>query len=145
MPAATLSHGSAVAGPDGLAPRTRRILTAPLVPTLLRLAAPTILLMLVLAAMTAIDAFYVGWLGSDALAGVALVFPMMMLMTAMSAAGLGGGITSAVARALGRRQTAEADLLASHALVISAAFAERLHEVLRGDSSREAVEQTMRT
>ncbi len=104
-------------------PRTRQILTAPIAPTLLRLAAPNILLMLVQAIMGAVDAFYVGRLGSDALAGVALVFPMLMLMSAMSTAALGGGIASAIARALGRGQPGQAASLATHALVISAVFA----------------------
>ena len=42
-----------------------------------------------------------GWLGSEALAGVALVFPLIMLMQTMSAGGMGGGVASAVARAVG--------------------------------------------
>jgi putative MATE family efflux protein len=106
-----------------MAPRTRLILTGPVVPTLLRLAAPNVVVMMIQATMSAVDAFYLGWLGSDALAGIALVFPMSMLMLTMSAGGLGGAISSAVARALGRRQPAEADVLASHALAISAVFA----------------------
>ena len=73
--------------------------------------------------MSAVDAFYLGWLGADALAGVALVYPLIMLMMTMSAGGLGGGISSAVARALGRRDQAAADALATHALVISVGFA----------------------
>src|ERR671928_556471 len=102
-----------------LAPRTRLILTAPIVPTLLRLAAPNIVVMVVQAVMSAVDAFYLGWLGPDALAGVSLVFPLVMLMTTMSAGGMGGGISSAVARALGRGQRSEANALASHALLIA--------------------------
>lgn len=128
MPSASLSPSPltaapAVPRPDEMAPRTRQILTAPVAPTLLRLAAPNILVMMVQAAMSAVDAFYLGWLGADALAGVALVFPLIMLMTTMSAGGLGGGISSAVARALGRRQQQQANLLATHALVITAVFA----------------------
>lgn len=99
------------------------ILTGPVAPTLLKLAAPNIAVMLVQAVMSAVDAFYLGWLGADALAGVALVYPLIMLMMTMSAGGLGGGISSAVARALGRRDPAAADTLATHALVISAGFA----------------------
>jgi putative MATE family efflux protein len=106
-----------------MAPRTRLILTGPVAPTLLKLAAPNIAVMLVQAVMSAVDAFYLGWLGADALAGVALVYPLIMLMMTMSAGGLGGGISSSVARALGRRDSAAADTLATHALVISAGFA----------------------
>lgn len=98
-----------------MAPRTRLILTGPMVPTVLRLAAPNIVLMMVQAAMVAVDAFYVGWLGSDALAGIALVLPVMMLMSAMATAAIGGGISSAIARALGRGLPGEAKVIATHA------------------------------
>jgi Na+-driven multidrug efflux pump len=47
------------------------------------------------------------------------VLPAMMLMTAMSGAALGGGIAAGVSRALGRGDRAQADLIASHALVLS--------------------------
>ena len=104
-------------------PRTRLILTGPIVPTLLRLAAPNITVMVVQATMSAVDAFFLGWLGSDALAGVALVFPLVMLMTTMSGGGLGGGISSAVARALGGGRRAEADAIAAHAVVLGLLFA----------------------
>jgi Na+-driven multidrug efflux pump len=80
---------------------------------------PNIVLMMIQAVMVAVDAFYVGWLGADALAGIALVLPAMMLMTAMSGAALGGGIAAGVSRALGRGDRAQADLIASHALVLS--------------------------
>src|SRR5205814_3690888 len=64
--------------------------------------------------------------GAAALAGVSLVFPAWMLMVTMSAGGIGGGIASAIARALGARRRSDADDLVAHALVIalvmSAAF-----------------------
>ena len=72
-------------------------------PTLLRLAAPNVVVMVVQAAVSTLDAVFVGWLGSDALAGVSLVFPLVMLMQTMSAGGMGGGVAAAVARALGGR------------------------------------------
>jgi MatE len=48
-----------------------------------------------------VETFYVSRLGTDALVGVALVFPVWMLMTMMAAGGIGGGGASAVARAAG--------------------------------------------
>ena len=42
-------------------------------------------------------------LGTDALAGMALVFPGFMLMQMLSGGAMGGGISSAIARALGAR------------------------------------------
>jgi putative MATE family efflux protein len=69
------------------------------------------------------DAVFVGWLGSDALAGVALVFPLVMLMQTMSAGGMGGGVASAVARALGAGRRADANALVAHACVIALVMA----------------------
>ena len=103
-------------------PRTRVLLEAPIAATLLRLAAPNMLVMLAQAAVGLIETYFVGWLGTDALAGVALVFPLVMLMQMMSAGAMGGGISSAVARALGAGKGADADALALHALVIALIF-----------------------
>src|SRR5689334_20939944 len=89
------------AAPAPLAPRTRLLLEGPIAPTLLRLAAPNVVVMVAQAVVTTLDAYFVGWLGAPALAGVALVFPLVMLMQTMSAGGMGGGVASAVARALG--------------------------------------------
>lgn len=99
--------------------RTRRLLERPIVPTLLGLAAPSVLVMVVQAAVTVADAFYVGRLGAHALAGVSLVFPVVMLMNTMSAGGMGGGVSSAVARALGGRRLDDASALAVHALAVA--------------------------
>jgi putative MATE family efflux protein len=115
--------GVAVAAAPPLSPRTRRLLEGPVAPTLLRLAAPNVVVMVLQAAVSTLDAVFVGWLGSDALAGVSLVFPLVMLMQTMSAGGMGGGVASSVARALGGGRRAEADALAGHALVIAVVMA----------------------
>ena len=78
-----------------LSPRTRLLLEGPVATTLLRLAAPNVLVMVLQATVSTMDAVFVGWLGSDALAGVALVFPLVMLMQTMSGGGMGGGVASA--------------------------------------------------
>jgi len=100
--------------------RTRGLLEAPIVPTLLRMAAPNVVVMVVQASVGLIETYFVGKLGTDALAGVTLVFPVLMLMQMMSAGAVGGGISSAVARALGSGRRADADALVLHALAISA-------------------------
>jgi putative MATE family efflux protein len=61
---------------------------------------------------------YVGHFGAPALAGMALVFPFVMLQTMMSAGAMGGGVSSAVSRALGAGDTARANVLAVHAVWI---------------------------
>ncbi len=105
-----------------LDPRTRALLEAPIAPTLLRLAAPNVLVMIVQASVGLIETYFIGWLGTDPLAGVALVFPVVMLMQMMSAGAMGGGISSAIARALGAGRRANADALALHALAIGILF-----------------------
>src|SRR5207249_8669331 len=102
--------------------RTRVLLEGPIVSTLLRLATPNVLVMFVQASVGLIETYFVGKLGTDALAGVALVFPVLMLMQMMSAGAMGGGISSAVARALGAGRRADADALALHALAIAGGF-----------------------
>ena len=102
-----------------MAARTRLLLEGPVAPTLLRLAAPNVLVMVLQATVSTLDAVFVGWLGGDALAGVSVVFPLVMLMQTMSAGGMGGGVASAVARALGAGRQKEADALVAHALIIA--------------------------
>lgn len=110
------------ADPATMEPRTRMLLEAPIAPTLLRLGAPNVLVMLAQAAAGLIETYFIGQLGTDALAGMALVFPVVMLMQMTSAGAMGGGISSAIARALGGRRRADADALVMHAGVISLAF-----------------------
>jgi putative MATE family efflux protein len=115
----TPSAAAVVPGTATLSPRTRLLLEGPVASTLLRLAAPNVLVMGLQALVSTMDAVFVGWLGSDALAGVALVFPLVMLMQTMSAGGMGGGVASAVARALGGDRRADANALVAHACVIA--------------------------
>lgn len=105
-----------------VSPRTRALLEGPILPTLLRLAWPNMLVMLAQAASGLIETWFVGKLGTDALAGMALVFPGVMLMQMISAGAMGGGISSAVARALGGRRAEEADALVMHAVLINGAL-----------------------
>jgi len=106
-----------------LDPRTRLLIEAPIVPTLLRLAVPNVITTVVQASTGLIETYFIGKLGTDALAGVALVFPGVMLMQMMSAGAMGGGVSSAIARALGAGRREDADATVLHALVIAAGFA----------------------
>jgi putative MATE family efflux protein len=117
---------SAISGDDSvrpaLNPRTRLLLQGPIVPTLLRLAWPNILLMLVQASTGLIETWFVSRLGTDALAGMALVFPGFMMMQMLSAGAIGGGISSAIARALGSGRRGDADALILHAIIVNVAL-----------------------
>src|SRR6516225_8458438 len=103
-----------------LAPAARRLLERPVLRTLLRLAAPTVALMLLQGVIAAGEAAFVGRLGSAALAGVSLSFPLVMLMTTLSAGAYGGGVASGIARALGAGRDEDAMRLAGTALGIAA-------------------------
>ncbi len=103
-------------------PRTLQLLQDPILPMLIRLAWPNILIMLAQASTGLIETWWVSHMGTAALAGMALVFPAVMLMQMMSAGGFGGAISSAIARALGSGRRDEADLLAWHAVVVNVAL-----------------------
>ena len=103
-------------------PRTQMLLHGPIIPTLLRLAWPNILVMLAQASTGLIETWWVSRLGTDALTGMALVFPGFMMMQMLSGGAMGGGIASAIARALGGGRREEANALVLHALLINLAL-----------------------
>jgi putative MATE family efflux protein len=113
------SPGVVVRPPPG---RTKLLLEGPILARLLRLAAPNVRNLLALAGMITFDGLFVGRLGADALAGVSLAFPWMMLVMQATNGGMGGGVSSAVARALGAGQTERADALVCHAFVLALAL-----------------------
>jgi len=102
--------------------RTERLLSAPVLPTLLRLSAPGVLLVVFQSAVSIGDTYFVGRLGTVPLAGLALVFPLLMLLQMTSAGAIGGGVSSAIARALGAGDLDAARRLVVHALVIAVAM-----------------------
>jgi putative MATE family efflux protein len=98
------------------------MLHEPIVRTLVKMALPTIGVIVAQTAVGIAETYYVGFLGTDALAGVALVFPIFMLMTTMSNGGLGSGVASAVARAIGAGRQQDADALLFHAVILAVIF-----------------------
>jgi putative MATE family efflux protein len=103
-------------------PRTQMLLHGAIIPTLLRMAWPNILVMLVQASTGLIETWWVSHLGTEALTGMALVFPGFMMMQMLSGGAMGGGISSAIARALGGGRRSEANALVLHALIINLAL-----------------------
>jgi len=98
------------------------LLHGPVAPQLLRLAWPVLAVLALQTFIGVTETWFVSFLGTDALAGVALVFPLFMLMTMMSNGGIGGGVSAAIARALGAGRRADAGALAAHAVVLALAF-----------------------
>ncbi|HEV7664482.1 MAG TPA: MATE family efflux transporter [Chloroflexota bacterium] len=121
LPLVAQQRPQAVADGPPASATTQRILDGPILTTLLRMALPNIILVVVQALSSAVDAFYLGRLGPDVLAGVALVFPVWMLMVTTSAGALGGGISAAVARALGGGRRDDANALVAHSLLLATA------------------------
>ncbi len=103
-------------------PRTLVLLRGAIAPTLLRMAWPNMLVMLAQASTGLIETWFVARLGTDALAGMALVFPGFMMMQMLSGGAMGGGINSAIARALGSGRRDDANALVMHAVIINLAL-----------------------
>ncbi len=94
------------------------MLHGPILPTLLRLAAPNVLAMVMTVLVGIAETYYVGRLGTAPLAAMALVFPFAMLTQMMSAGAMGGGVSASISRALGASDLPRAQTLLQHALVI---------------------------
>ena len=77
------------------------LLEASVAKVLWRFATPNVVAVATMTAVTFADAWYVGQLGTAALASLALAFPFLTLMQMMAGGAIGGGTTSAVARAFG--------------------------------------------
>src|SRR5258705_13010241 len=94
------------------------LLTSPILPTLLKLALPNTVAMFGSTLVAVAEPSYTGRLGTEPLAGIALVFPFVMLTQMMSAGAMGGGVSSAISRALGAGNRDRAATLALHAAII---------------------------
>ena len=104
-------------------PRLRRLLQDPIGPTLARLSAPNVAVTVAMTLVTFADAWFVGRIGVTALASLALVYPVQALMQMMSAGAMGGGVSSAVARALGSGRPERANAIVLHAVIIALVMA----------------------
>ena len=122
----TSSQSSAparMAPSPAVAARTKLLLEGPVLPTLLRLAAPNVLNLLAFAGVVTFDGFFLGRIGTNALAGASLAFPWVMMVLQTTNSGMGVGVSSAVARALGAGQRDRADALVFHAFLLALAIA----------------------
>jgi len=104
------------------AARTKLLLEGPILPTLLRLAAANVLTLLAFAGVITFDGFFLGRIGTNALAGASLAFPWVMLVLQTTNSGMGVGVSSAVAP--------RADALVLHAFLLALAVAASFSTVL---------------
>src|SRR5438309_7864160 len=107
--------------PAPAAARTKRLLEGPIFSTLLKLSAPNVLNLLAFTGMVTFDGFFLGQIGSDALAGASLAFPWVMLVLQSTNSGMGAGVSSAIARAIGAGKPERANALVFHAVLLALA------------------------
>ncbi|MEN7529929.1 MATE family efflux transporter [Cupriavidus sp. DL-D2] len=83
------------------------------------LAAPTSLVAFLQAGAQLIETWLAARQGTSALAGWAVVLPFALLLQQMSTGAMGGGVVSAIARALGAGKREDASSLVMHAMFIA--------------------------
>lgn len=105
-----------------MTPANRTFLEGPIAPQMARLAAPVLVVLALQTFVGVAETWFVSRLGIDAVAGVAIVLPAFMLMVMMSNGGIGGGVSAAVARAIGAGRRQDADALVTHAVLLGVLF-----------------------
>jgi putative MATE family efflux protein len=98
------------------------LLDGPILRTLLFLAWPNVIALSAGTCVVVAETSYIGRLGIESLAAMALLFPFVILTMTMSGGAMGGGVASSVARALGAGDIERASALAAHALLIGICF-----------------------
>ena len=108
--------------PSPAAARKKLLLEGAILPTLLRLAVPNVMNLLAFVGVIIFDGYFLGRIGTSALAGASLAFPFVMMVLHSTNSGMGAGVSSAIARAIGAGQTARAQALVLHAFVLALAL-----------------------
>ena len=104
-------------------PLVRNVLVdGPILRTLLSLAWPNTIALTAGTCVVIAETSYIGRLGIEPLAAMALVFPCVILTMTMSGGAMGGAVASSIARAIGAGDRERASTLAAHALLISICF-----------------------
>src|SRR6516162_4828588 len=116
------AHRGASGPPLRKALAQNALVHGPILRTLLRLAWPNVLALSAGTCVVIAETSYIGRLGVESLAAMALVFPFVILTMTMSGGAMGGGVASSVARALGAGDIDRASTLAAHALLIGICF-----------------------
>ncbi len=99
--------------------RQTAFLNAPITPTLLKLAAPNMIGFFVMSCVSIAEMWYVGEIGTSALAGFAVLFPLVMLMNMLGAGSIGGVIAATTARAMGAGNVDRANRIVWHATTLA--------------------------
>ncbi|MDO5331926.1 MAG: MATE family efflux transporter, partial [Bacillota bacterium] len=91
---------------------------APLFPLIMKMSLPSIFAMLITALYNIVDSIYVARLSEDALSAVSLVYPIQLLVIAISV-GTGVGLLSLVSRRLGEKRLDDAENAVNHGLILA--------------------------
>ena len=97
--------------------RTRLLRDGDIKKTIIYLAIPSIIGMVVNAIYNIVDTIFVGRLGTEAVGAVGIVFPLYMLIASLGIA-VGMGAASYISRSLGRNEKEEAEKTAANAVGI---------------------------
>ena len=111
--------------------RAEMLRNGPILPTLARLSAPNLIALCSATIVSIAETAYVGSLGVASLGGIALAFPIFMLMQMLSAGAMGGTVSGAISRALGAGDERRAQALALTALVIGFTWGLTLSALVR--------------
>ena len=121
----TISVATAAApleAPRTVDARTELLRSGSILPTLLRLTLPNLIALCSATVVSIAETAYVGSLGVASLGGIALAFPVFMLMQMLSAGAMGGTVSGAISRALGAGDRDRAEALALSSLAIAIVF-----------------------
>lgn len=112
--------------------RAQMLRSGPVLTSILLLALPNLIALGSSAVVSIAETAYVGAIGVAALGGIALAFPIFMLMQMLSAGALSGTISGAISRALGAENAGHARALAQCSMVIAVILGLVLTAVVRG-------------
>ncbi len=92
--------------------------TMPVGKLMMSMSLPAMFSMIINALYNIIDSIFVGMIGESALAAVTLIFPIQMLLISVGV-GTGIGLNSLISRRLGEQNFKEANLAATHGILLS--------------------------
>lgn len=94
------------------------MLTAPMPSVLLRMTAPMILGIVAILAFNLVDTFFIGMMGTQALAAISFTFPVTFVVTSLTM-GLGAGLSALLGHTLGQGRHDEAARITTDCLFLA--------------------------
>lgn len=95
---------------------TEMILSGPIGPALYKMTLPMVFGVSAVVGLTLVDSYFVAQLGTAALAAIGFTFPIVLFISAITT-GLGAGVSTIVAQAIGRGEQEDVQRLTKHSLL----------------------------